>query len=69
MSSGRYKIISDGTATGTHLFDPDGKDITRHCTSIEWKVEADGFGIATVKYSFVDVNVEAVLEVEVGEDG
>lgn len=69
MGNRRYKIVSDGTAPGTHFFDPDGKDITHLCSSIAWRIDADGLGIATVQYDLVEIGAEAVLKEEAGEDG
>lgn len=63
----KVRIVSDGTAVGTRLFDPDGKDITKYCTSIEWRIDAGGHRMATATVTFARVEIEA--EGTVKEDG
>ncbi|OWY32219.1 hypothetical protein [Herbaspirillum aquaticum] len=56
------KIISDGTAEGTHVFDSDGKKIDGIITSISWGIDADGrIGEATITFSQPVVELEGEI--------
>jgi hypothetical protein len=53
-------INSNGTAAGTFIFDSTGRAIEGKITKIEWVIEPDKLGCATV--TFADVELCAPAE-------
>jgi hypothetical protein len=56
MSTKKLRIVSDGTAIGTHVFDADGKPITAPISRITWDVLPGGIAVARVEF-FAEVDV------------
>lgn len=61
----KVKIISDGTAPGTTVFDGEGNKISGCVTAIEWRIDAEK-GVGEAKITFHDVEVELVGEKQNG---
>ena len=59
MLKSKFKIVSDGTTTGTKLIDPDTGQTVGLVQSIEWKVDVDNFyADAVIKILAVPVELE-----------
>ncbi len=59
------RIVSDGTGLGTKVYDADGHEIKGYITKVEWSIEADGAGQATL--TFANVEVDLIGETDSGE--
>ena len=55
------KIVSDGTAQGTKVLLPDGKQMPGLITKISFEIEAMGRCTATITFSGVECDVLADL--------
>lgn len=54
----KLRIVSDGTALGTKVFDSDGREVVGCLTKIEWSIDGDRrVGTATLTYECVEVDV------------
>lgn len=56
---GDYRVVSDGTPVGTHVFGPNGHEL-KYVRAISWYMDASGHSRATI-------DVPATLEIEVPE--
>jgi hypothetical protein len=51
------RIVSDGTALGTKVFDADGVEINGCLTKIEWSIESERrVGAVTLTYECVEID-------------
>ncbi len=58
----KIKIVSDGTVTGTHIYDENGKEI-EGVTSVSWKIDVSskqGIAILEIPFAGADVNCEVM---------
>lgn len=52
------RIVSDGTAIGTKVFDANGVEMQGCLTKIEWSIDGDSrTGKATLTYGLVELDV------------
>lgn len=59
-----YRIISDGTPTGTIIVDRHGKHL-ENIQSIQYNIGLDGIGTALVKLTNVAINAEIKEEEDI----
>jgi len=60
----KVKIVSDGTSTGTRIFNEDGERL-KNVTAVEWRIEVGGIPEAIVTFRNVSVeltNVEMIQD-------
>lgn len=55
----RLRIVSDGTALGTQVYDPDGRLID-WVSKVEWSCDANGTGVASALLTVDLVEVDVV---------
>lgn len=51
------RIVSDGTPLGTKVFDSDGAEIKGCITKVEWSIDANCAGQATLTFANVEVDL------------
>jgi hypothetical protein len=59
----RFRIVSEGLAHNTRVFDADGKDVTLDLgvTGIEWRVSSEGFTSATLQIEGIHIDAQGEL--------
>lgn len=59
-----WRVVSDGTGAGTHVYDPDGREVTDSIMAVEWQI-GDGANPARLVLrpvaSVVELSGEVVL--------
>lgn len=55
---GQYKVVSDGGGYNTHIYDPDGKELT-NVISASWTVYAGSLGVLTLEIENVAMDIRA----------
>lgn len=56
------RIVSDGTACGTHVYDCDGKEING-ITAISWNIDVNSsFGVAKIEIPLASVDIVGELK-------
>lgn len=56
----RIRIVSDGTPTGTVVYDQDGRQVLQHVIRrIDWVIEPQRLGVATIE-CFCDVDIVGI---------
>lgn len=62
----RIRIVSDGTAEGTHVVDAATGDVIDNVVAVSWSVEVPGCSPteATFKCAYVEVDIESEAKPE-----
>lgn len=53
------KIVSTGEPFGTRILGPDGSDLSRYCSGVEWIHDAGELPRAVVRLSLIELEVDA----------
>lgn len=57
----KAKLVSDGTPSGTHVYDENGDELKMMISAVTWRCEANGVGFLTIECPMVEI--EAVGDV------
>jgi hypothetical protein len=63
----RIKIISDGTSRGTRIVNAETNDPIEDCRAIHWICDVGDNQLATAICEFVEIPVEIIGELAIGE--
>jgi hypothetical protein len=58
----KAKLVSDGTPSGTHVYDENGEELKMMISAVTWRIEANNLGVMTVEFPMVEIDAVGDLK-------